>query len=157
MYNVKQWMGAGVGNVNLSIDPEGFPNETVLASDALLPVQLYGTRRGSAALEPLKRLMMAILVDAIRCYHRNFEAVTPHKRREFREAQDWLFKDRNDGPFAFDTVCYVLDTNPDFLRRRLIQLQYARVATVGRERMIRPPLPFGRGSVSRPHSVSRPG
>ena len=156
MYNVKQWMGAGVGNVDLPIDPERFPNEAVLVSDALLPAQLYGPRRGNAALEPVKRLMMAILVDAIRCYQRNFEAVTLRKRREFREAQDWLFKDRNDGPFAFDTVCYVLDTNPDFLRRRLIQLQYAHVATVARGRMIRPPLRFPCGSVSRPHSVSRP-
>jgi hypothetical protein len=77
-------------------------------------------------------MMTAILVDAIRSYQKNAEAVRIRRRREFREAQDWLFKDRDDGPFSFETVCYVLDTDPDFLRRRIIQFQYARVARVGR-------------------------
>jgi len=67
-----------------------------------LPAQFYGARRGSAAVEPVKRLMMAVLVDAIRCYQRNFATVTLRKRREFMEVQDWLFKDRNDGLFSFD-------------------------------------------------------
>src|SRR2546428_2319125 len=136
MYNVKQWMGAGAGYLDLPIDPEGFPNGASPGSDTLLPAQRYGPRRGSAAMEPMKRLMMAILVDAIRCYQRNFDAVTLRKRREFGEAQNWLFKDRNDGPFAFDSICYVLDTNPDFLRRRLFQLQYARVASAGHGRIL---------------------
>jgi hypothetical protein len=46
---------------------ETFPNESVLRSDALLPIQLYGERRGSASMEPLKNLMTAVLADAIRC------------------------------------------------------------------------------------------
>lgn len=137
MYNVKKSMGAGPGYPDAVIGPEAFPNDASPESDALLPAQFYGPRRGNAALEPQKRLMMAILVDAIRCYQRNFAAVTLRKRREFREAQNWLFKDRNDGPFAFDTVCYVLETDPDLLRQRLIRLQYARVASAGRGRMIR--------------------
>jgi hypothetical protein len=54
----------------------------------------------------------------------NFQAVTLLKKREFKEAQNWLLKDRNDGRFSFDTVCYVLETDPDLLRRRLIQFRY---------------------------------
>jgi hypothetical protein len=88
-------------------------------------------------MEPLRRLMMAILVDAIGCYQRNIEAVTLRRRREFREAHNWLFKDRNDGVFSFDTVCHVIDVDPDLLRQRLMQFHYARVVGVGRERMIR--------------------
>jgi len=46
--------------------------------------------------------MMAILIDAIGCYQSNVEAMTLRKRREFREAQNWMFKDGNDDVFSFD-------------------------------------------------------
>jgi hypothetical protein len=95
----------------------------------LLPAQLYGSRRGSAVVEPLKRLMIAILADAIRCYQRNVDAGTLANRSEFMEAQDWLFKERDNGPFSFDTVCYVLATDPGLLRNRLIQSQHAQAAS----------------------------
>jgi hypothetical protein len=109
----------------------------VPGDDVWLPAQFYGARRGSAAVEPVKRLMTAIIVDAIRRYQTNIATVTLRKRRECREAQDGLFKDCNDGPCSFDTVCYVLNTNPDLLRQRLIEFQYARVVSVRREPMIR--------------------
>jgi|SRR5277367_1543837 len=62
-----------------------FLNDAVLNSDASLPVPFHDRRRGSAAIEPLKRLKMAVLVAAIRCYRRNLDAVKLRKRREFRE------------------------------------------------------------------------
>jgi hypothetical protein len=144
MYNAKQSMGAEAGGTEMLTGPETFLTESVVGSDTLLPAQLHGSRGGSAAMEPLKNLMMAILVDAIRCYQRNIEAMTLCKRSEFREAQNWLFKDRNDGPFSFDTVCYLLGTDPGVLRRRLIQFQYARRRECGAKRT-RPPLTLGRG------------
>jgi hypothetical protein len=128
MYNMTQRKEAGAGDADALAGSQAFLNET----DALLPVQLYGTRRGGAAVQSLKRLMMAILADAIHCYQRNVDAVTLPKRREFREARDWLFNQRDNGPFSFDTVCYVLATDPGLLRKRLIQLQHARAASAGR-------------------------
>jgi hypothetical protein len=127
MYNAKQSMAAEASGAEELTRPEMFLDETLVGSDCLLPAQLYGAGRGHAAMGPLKRLMRAVLVDAIHCYQRNFDALTIRKQREFREAQNWLFKDSSDGPFSFDTVCYVLDIHPDFLRQRLIQFQYARV------------------------------
>jgi hypothetical protein len=124
-------MGASAGYADGLEGPEWFPNEAALGCDALLPTQLYGSRRGSAALEPLKRLMMAILLEALRSYQRNFEAATLRKRREFREAQNWVFTDGNDGIFSFETVCSVLDTDPDLLRQRLLRFQCGRVVSVG--------------------------
>ena len=50
--------------------------------------------------------MMEILVDAIGRYQRNVEAMTLRKRDEFGEAENWMFKDRNDDVLSFDTVCY---------------------------------------------------
>ena len=136
MDNTNQIMGERAGYADVLTGPEAFLNE-VMATDALSPAQLYSRRRDNAAKEPWRRLMMAVLIDAIRSYQRNFDAVTLRKRREFREAQYWLFKDRNDGPFSFDTVSYALDTDPELLRLRLIQFQHSRAAaSVRRARVI---------------------
>ena len=78
-------------------------------------------RRASAELERLKRLMIAILVDAIRCYFKKFASVKPRKRREFRQTRNWLFKERNDD-FSSDSVCCIL-TDHEFLRWRLTQFR----------------------------------
>jgi hypothetical protein len=137
MFNNDQSIRAGDGYADELNSPAASFDRDMLGSDALLPTQLYGRRRGSAALEPMKRLMTAILVDAIGCYRRNLKAVTAGKRREFREAKSWLFEDRSDGPFSFDTVCYVLETDPHLLRRSLIQFEYTRVARVGGGGLIR--------------------
>jgi len=137
MFNNNQSSRAGASYTDELNGPDAFLDKSILGSDALLPTQLYGRRRGSAALEPMKRLMTAILVDAIGCYRRNLKAVTAGKRREFREAKSWLFEDRSDGPFSFDTVCYVLETDPRLLRRSLIQFEYTRVARVGGGGLIR--------------------
>jgi hypothetical protein len=148
MYKIARRMGASASYADGLEGPEWIPNEAALGCDALLPTQLYGSRRGSAALEPLKRLMMAILLDALRCVQRNFEAATLRKRREFREAQNWVFTDRNDGIFSFNTVCSVLDTDPDLLRQRLIRFQCERVESVGH---------LSRTSSAVPPKTSSPG
>ena len=135
MYSIK---GNAIADIPDELNSsEGFRDRTLSEFEALLPAQLHGRRRGSAAIEPLKRLMTAILVDAIGCYRRNRMAVTASKRREFREAKSWLFEDRSDGPFSFEMVCYVLETDPQSLRRSLRQFEYTRVARVGGGGLIR--------------------
>ncbi len=75
------------------------PDEPVLQPNAILPAQFYNGRRGSAGLEPVKRLMMAILIDAIGCYQRNLNPMAGRKRREFKEAESWLFERKKErGP-----------------------------------------------------------
>jgi hypothetical protein len=54
------------------------------------------------------RPMFAILIDAVRCFQRNFEVHHPDSRQEFREAQLWIFDDTGNGPFSFEEVCYTL-------------------------------------------------
>jgi hypothetical protein len=85
MSNVMQRSEGGAGYADALTGSEAFLNETEPRCDALLPAQLYGTRRGSEAAEPLRRLMMAILADAIQCYQRNGDAASLPERREFRE------------------------------------------------------------------------
>ena len=87
--------------------------------ESILPSQFSGARRGTAESEPVKRLMAAILQDAIDCFRNNINARTPLRHREHFQARDWLFGSGAEGPFAFENICYVLDLDPTQIRRTL--------------------------------------
>ena len=92
-----------------------------LRSDALMPAQFYPARRGSAAVEPIMRLMGGILADAVRCFQRNFQAKSRSGRQEFREARFWIFHPNGEGPFSFEDVCDALGIDPRHLRNLILR------------------------------------
>jgi len=92
-----------------------------LRGDAVMPAQFYPARRGSASVEPIMRLMGGILADAVRSFQRNFEAQGASRRQEFKEAQRWIFDDKEDGPFSFEDICEALDIDPRRLRELIIR------------------------------------
>ncbi len=134
-----------IDNVGDGVRPGGAPKfsyeaeDQVLKPDAILPAQFYSGRRGGAGLEPVKHLMMAILVDAIACYQRNLGAMVVRKRREFKEAEHWLFEKQRDDLFSFEHVCEVLNTDPGRLRQAIRQWRTARLAGVAPRRTISRP------------------
>ena len=87
---------------------------------AILPAQFFLARRGSVENEPLRRLMFAVLIDAVRCYQSNLNAGALARQRLFREARLWLFSKDGDMPFSFDSVCTTLEVDPYLLRRWLL-------------------------------------
>ena len=103
-------------------------SDLALQPDTILPSQFYGSRRDNAETEPLRRLMSAVLEDAINCFQRN--AAAPgnglRRRREYIEARQWLFGKEGSGPFSFENVCSVLGIHPGNLRRKLSQLAQGR-------------------------------
>jgi hypothetical protein len=105
-------------------------------AQAILPLQFYGARRGTSEIEPLRRLMVAMLVDAIRCFQTGFETRQPAKRQEFTEARSWIFSDADDGPFSFRTVCDALEVDPEAIRKGLARWAERRFAGE-KQRMIR--------------------
>ncbi len=66
------------------------------------------------------RLMGGILADAVRTFQRNFDAKSPIKRQEFREARFWIFHDKADGPFSFEDVCDALGIDSRRLRSLIL-------------------------------------
>ena len=102
------------------IDPIGLAGDE-LRADAIMPAQFYPARRGSASVEPIMRLMGGILADAVRCVQRNFEAKSPSRRQEYREAKFWIFHDKGGGPFSFEDVCDALEIDPHRLRDLIIR------------------------------------
>jgi hypothetical protein len=55
-------------------------------------LQFFEGRSKNQALEPIKRLMLAVLTDAVRCYQVGADAQKISCRRAFREAEEWLFR-----------------------------------------------------------------
>ncbi len=86
---------------------------------SILPCQFFDGRKKQEAAEPLKRLMLAVLADAVRCYQTGLDKRATSRRRAFLEAQQWLFGAGTDCAFSFENACYVLDITPDYLRQML--------------------------------------
>jgi len=109
--------GAGSGGISMASDSDY--SESPFEQESILPLQFFEGRKKNAALESLQRLMLAVLTDAVRCYQTGSDTQKTCRRRAFREAEEWLFRTKADGPFSFESVCCVLDIAPDYLRHIL--------------------------------------
>jgi hypothetical protein len=63
---------------------------SILVPDVITPEQFYDSRRDDSAIAPVKRLMMAVLEDALRCFQNNSNAKSGPRKRLFAEAEQWL-------------------------------------------------------------------
>ena len=63
---------------------------SLFQSDSLLVAQYFETLRRKTLFEPEKRLMLAILEDAINCFQDNLLAQDVRNSRLFHEAEEWI-------------------------------------------------------------------
>src|SRR5215831_14959643 len=87
--------------------------------DALLPAQFYAAFRGGSAVRGEKRLMLAVLEDALDCYQKYAFARDGHGKQLFSEAYEWIDSTNREWFFAFENICETLEINPEYLRRGL--------------------------------------
>lgn len=85
--------------------------------DALLPAQFYSAFRGGSGVRGEKRLMLAVLQDALDCYQKYAFSKDSLGRQMFSEAEDWITRPDRAWYFSFENICETLDISPDFLRR----------------------------------------
>lgn len=123
-------------NVLSLIDPTGPLGGEFSESEAVLPTQFYGARRGASNIEPMRRLMIAMLVDAVRCFQTKAGADRTARSQEFAEVKSWLFSDDDDGLFSFNAVCDALGLDPKSIRNWLARWQEKRLADA-KPRLIR--------------------
>jgi hypothetical protein len=71
---------------------------------------------GTIPLERERRLVLAILEEAVRSYQRYAFATNRRGRRLFGETCEWF--DAHDDPwiFSFENICHALDLDPDHIR-----------------------------------------
>jgi hypothetical protein len=98
------------------------PEETIanlFGPAVILPAQFTEQMGAKQSDRGEKRLMLAVLEEAVATYQRNVDAKTRHGQRVFREAEEWIRVTDSAWPFAFENICHALEIEPEFLRRGL--------------------------------------
>jgi hypothetical protein len=103
---------------NLSADDK---IASLFQPDMLLSAQYFGNLRRKTHFEPEKRLMLALLEDAINCYQDNMNSRSSKKKRLFEETEQWILEAGGDWIFSFDSVCETLGLNPAYVRQGLLR------------------------------------
>jgi len=96
--------------------------------DTLLPAEYLETTCRKAHLEPEKKLMLAVLKDAIDCFQDNALAQGGKKKKRFGEAEEWILADNNDWLFSFENICEALGFNPQYVRQGLMRWKEVKLA-----------------------------
>jgi hypothetical protein len=91
--------------------------------DTLLSTQYFDNMRRRTLLEPEKRLMLAVLEDAVDSFQENLSAESGRRKMLFDDAEQWIRADGGDWVFSFDHVCEALGFNPDYVRQGLLRWQ----------------------------------
>lgn len=88
--------------------------------DALLPAQFYAAFRGGSGVRGEKRLMLAVLEDALDCYQKYAISRDGHGQQLFDEANQWIASNDRGWFFSYENICETLEINPEYLRRGLV-------------------------------------
>src|SRR6185295_11092797 len=99
-----------------------------LEPETVLPSQYFERFRIDASLQPEKRLMLAVLEDAVGAYQKYVNASSRRAHRLFDEAEEWIESADADGPFTFENVCQALGLEAAYLRRGLRRWREAQTA-----------------------------
>jgi hypothetical protein len=97
-----------------------------LAPDAMLPQQFFAALHGRGDLSAERRLVVAVLEDALHCYLKYADSENPKQRQLFLEAEEWILGDHPTWFFSFPNVCDTLGLDPDYVREGLAKWLHKR-------------------------------
>jgi hypothetical protein len=101
------------------------------------------TFRRQSYLEPEKKLMLAVLANAVACFQKYAFARDRKGRLLFQEVEYWVQDTNRDWPFSFANVCETLGFAPDYLRQGLSQWKAAKLESWAKAKIYQ--LPSGNG------------
>jgi hypothetical protein len=93
----------------------------IIEPDIFLPSQFYGTSGLSRKLEGEKRLMIAILKDAVECLNKYRGARSSLGRSQYQSAIEWVKDTSTDWLFSFTNICDFLGFDPEYMREVLLK------------------------------------
>ena len=125
------------------VSPDTFAH--LLQPDTVLPSQYYAALRRRSAQEPERRLVIALLQDAVDCFQKHLWARDRKARQLYLDAEAWICSGDRSWPFSFDNVCDLLQIDPEYLRRGLLAWRERQVAARPRGQL----LPLTRGDDER--------
>jgi hypothetical protein len=96
--------------------------------DVLISAQYFDTIRSKTGMEAEKRLMLAVLEDALRCFQDNVLERNDAKKELFADAEEWFLSEGDDWAFSFENICDALGLNPEYVRAGLLRWKEKRLA-----------------------------
>jgi len=84
--------------------------------DAILPAQFYTAFRGATAGRGERRLMLAVLEDALECYQKYAFVRRGQGHELVEELAGWIGSTDGNWCFSFENICETLEINPEYLR-----------------------------------------
>jgi hypothetical protein len=87
--------------------------------DTLMPSQYFDRIRRRASLDGERRLMVAILEDAIDVFRKHADARDRKRQTMFADAAAWIESGDKTWIFSFENICDVLGIDIDYLRAGL--------------------------------------
>src|ERR1043165_390915 len=93
----------------------------VIQPDTVLPSQFFAVLREKGFVEGEKRLMAAVLADAVDVYQKMAFAAEARGQQLFKDAEEWIFgASIGRSFFSFENICDVLSLEPEYIRRGLL-------------------------------------
>lgn len=128
---------------------------TPLEPDTLVPAQYFDRMGSDIAFQPEKRLMLAVLEEAIATFQRHVASTTPRSARLVQDVEEWTESRDKDWPFSFENICGALDLESEYVRSGMAKWKAAerRRMGVGQSTIYR--FPFRRVN-GRRHSITGP-
>ena len=123
----------------------------IVEPDVFLPSEFYGSGGLSRQLDGEKRLMIAILKDAVECLNKYRGARSSFGSRQYENALEWIEDDGTQWLFSFNNICDLLGFDPDYLRKVLIKKE-SRYANSARGKIYSLPVANGAHRGSAPAS-----
>src|SRR5262249_49222915 len=84
--------------------------------DTLLASQYFDRVRRHADVDPERRLMLAILEDAVMVCLKNAGTTDPGRQAVLLEAEEWIADRDPTWLYSFENICAVLEFEPEYIR-----------------------------------------
>lgn len=107
----------------------------ILEPDVFLPSQFYGSAALSRKLEGEKRLMIAVLKDAVECLDKYRGSRSDAGQCQYESAIEWVEDTDTEWLFSFTNICDLLGFDPEYLREVLLKREN-RYVKPERERLL---------------------
>jgi len=100
----------------MTLRPLQLPTHSQSHQDSAIPPVVFARLRERARGKGERRLAVAILEDAVRCFERNRAEATFNRRQLYWETEQW-FAGRDPFPiFSFESICLILGLKADVIR-----------------------------------------
>ena len=99
----------------------GRQNITFLFQRDVLLTTKYLSDRVGKTLVPEKRLLLAILEDALYCFQDHCSAQHGKRKQLYEDVQRWFFDANDDRVFSFNNICSALGFDPGYILKGLRQ------------------------------------